>query len=183
MKLHGIWFSLLLVCVGCQPSQTAVLASSADAVLGLMNDRLGLMVDVAEAKSYLNLPIEDTAREESILQAVEVDAKAAGIDKAFAREFFTAQFEAAKIVQTESKKKLPALKPTEEGMQKAGEKLNDLRTKINDINIKLLTALGKIDWNTRDAEARKLFAERGPGVLKAHGETVADKALAPLLPK
>ena len=156
--------------------------TSPPVLLHLMNDRLGLMADVAEAKSYLNLPIEDTTREESILQAVEVDAKAAGIDKAFAREFFTAQFEAAKMVQTESKKKLPALKPTEEGMQKAGEKLNDLRTKINDINIKLLTALGKIDWSKQDAGARKIFAERGSGVLKAHGEA-ADKALSPLMPK
>lgn len=186
MKLHGFWLGLLLACVGCQSSASNPsnsLSASTDSVISLMNERLGLMVEVAELKSQINLPIEDSAREEAILQAVEVDSKAAGVEKAFAREFFSAQFDAAKMVQNEAKKKFKPGKATDDEIKKAGEKLNEIRTKINDLNIKLLMALGKVDWTNKNAEARKLFAERGPGVLNAHGETVADKALAPLLPK
>ncbi|WP_020470944.1 gamma subclass chorismate mutase AroQ [Zavarzinella formosa] len=186
MKHQRIWIGVLVLCFGCQSSPTTppdTLAASVDETLTLMNDRLGLMNAVAESKLQLNLPVEDASREEAILQAVEVDAKAAGLDKAFAREFFTAQFEAAKLIQAEAKKSLPKTAPSEEGMKKAGEKLTELRTKINDLNIKLLTTLGKIDWKARDTDARKRFAERGPELLKTHPETVRAKALAPLLSK
>lgn len=186
MNCSRLFFVALVLCAGCQsapsPSKPK-LDSSVDATLLLMQQRLELMKEVAAAKTSLNLPVEDSAREEAILQAVEVDAKAAGVDKAFAREFFTAQFEAAKLVQAANKQSPAKGNSTDESLKEAGEKLNEIRTKINDINIKLLTSLGAIDWAGNEAEARKLFAARGPEALKTHGETVAAKALAPLMPK
>ena len=185
MKFHLFAALLLIVPLGCQSNPSdppTTLEPAVDAVLKLMDDRLSLMHDVAVSKVILGLPTDDPKREDAILQAVEVDAKAANVDKAFAREFFAAQFAAAKLQQEAVKARADIPKPTDEGMKQAGETLKKARTKINDINSKLLTALGKIDWANRGVDARKLFAERGPEALERYSDEVRDQALKPLRP-
>lgn len=186
MKSPRLLVLLLALPLGCQSSPSnapAMLEPPVDNVLKLMDERLALMHDVAVHKTTLNLPTADATREEAILQAVEVDAKGANVDKAFAREFFAAQFAAAKLEQEAVRARIDMPPPTDEDMKAAGKKLEEVRTKINDVSEKLLRALGKIDWANRDAEARKLFAERGPPALERYAEAVRAKALGPVMPR
>lgn len=185
MKSYLLAAMLFVLPLGCRSNPNDPpnkLEPAVDAVLKLMDDRLALMHDVAVSKVILGLPTDDPKREDAILQAVEVDAKAANVDKAFAREFFAAQFAAAKLQQEAVKARADIPKPTDEGMKQAGETLKEARTKINDLNSKLLMALGKIDWANRGADARKLFAARGPEVLGRYSDKVRDQALKPLRP-
>jgi chorismate mutase len=67
----------------------------------LMDERLALMPDVARYKWNTHGAIEDVARERNILNAFAREAQAQGLPGPWARDFFRAQIEAAKMVQRE----------------------------------------------------------------------------------
>ncbi len=76
------------------------------ALLAALDDRLGLMIDVAESKRILAKPIEDLSREARVLNAAiagfQREAKKRnlrGFDAAAIRRLFRAQIEAAKSIQ------------------------------------------------------------------------------------
>lgn len=70
-----------------------------DQVLLLMQKRLALMHEVARTKWNQQLPIEDLAREEQLLAQLAKEAANIGLEEAWVRQFFQAQFEAAKVLQ------------------------------------------------------------------------------------
>lgn len=74
-------------------------ASADDALFALINERLGLMRDVALHKWQSNLPIEDLTREAVVIRAARRNAVAHGIDGDGAARFFAAQIDAAKAIQ------------------------------------------------------------------------------------
>ncbi|NWN83700.1 MAG: chorismate mutase [Halomonas sp.] len=68
-------------------------------MLSLVDERLEVALLVARAKWNTGTNIEAPKRETEILNRVASRAAGAGVDEAFARGFFQAQFEASKLVQ------------------------------------------------------------------------------------
>ncbi|HTI19014.1 MAG TPA: chorismate mutase [Trinickia sp.] len=69
-------------------------------LVALTSQRLALAAPVARWKWANHHPITDTQREAALLADVERQARAAGVDPAFARTFFKDQIEASKEVQS-----------------------------------------------------------------------------------
>jgi chorismate mutase len=79
----------------------AASASGLNALLGLIDDRLAVMPDVARHKYNSGAAVEDLAREAQVIEAVTAQAVAAGLDKEVASTFFQAQIDASKMIQAE----------------------------------------------------------------------------------
>lgn len=112
------------------------------ALVELMGQRLELMHDVARFKWVGGSPIEDPVREQALLEDVARRGRDLGLDEAATRAFFTAQIEAAKIVQRADFERwrggletAPATAPDLKGV---------LRPRIDALNRDLLAALAKI---------------------------------------
>lgn len=144
--------------------------------------RLELMHDVARWKWNSGHAIEDPAREKALLQAILPQCKAAGLDVEFARSFFRAQIEAAKVVQEED---FRAWKASSQGpFADVPDLTTQLRPQIDASTQELVAALaraaplisatdGEALWN----RARSLSTE-GKLPLKA-----ISAAFRPLLPE
>jgi cyclohexadienyl dehydratase len=81
-------------------------ARTGPALLASLDERLSLMPAVADAKSILDAPIENLAREEIVLDSASRSIRQAALaaevpapDEAAVRRFFRAQIEAAKWIQ------------------------------------------------------------------------------------
>jgi chorismate mutase len=92
---------LLLTPSGCrwQAAPPAPANADIDRLLGLMQQRLGLMHDVARWKWNAKQPVADPERERQLLDRLAEQGKKHGLDPAFTRAFFRAQIEAAKLLQ------------------------------------------------------------------------------------
>ncbi len=71
-----------------------------DVLLLLMQKRLSVMHEVSRIKWNLQLPIEDRVREGQILNDLCIQCQKYTLDQAFVRNFFQAQMEAAKAIQS-----------------------------------------------------------------------------------
>jgi chorismate mutase len=69
-------------------------------LIGLMRQRLELMVEVARNKWNTGSPVEDLAREQSLADDVAALAPRYGLNPQLAATFFRAQIEAAKLVES-----------------------------------------------------------------------------------
>lgn len=67
----------------------------------LIDERLSLMPDVARLKWNSGAPVEDSERERRVIEGIRAQAPAYGLAPEFAVRFFTAQIEAAKLLQVE----------------------------------------------------------------------------------
>ncbi|MDR3481733.1 MAG: gamma subclass chorismate mutase AroQ [Burkholderiaceae bacterium] len=99
------WLSVCLIAtalalLACGTSSAAAADQPAlKQLLLLIDQRLAVAPLVARAKWNSGAPIDDPAREKAILDAVSQQATEAGVDAAFARKFFQAQFDAGKLIQ------------------------------------------------------------------------------------
>jgi len=75
------------------------LDAAAERLVDLMRERLALMPLVARAKWNARLPVEDAAREASLLAALRERAGNRGLSPDWVETFFRAQIEAGKHVQ------------------------------------------------------------------------------------
>jgi len=91
-------FALLLL-ASCQSTGVPQQQAALKQLLVLIDQRLTVAPLVARAKWNSGAPIDDPAREKLILDAVSQQAAEAGVDAAFARQFFQAQFDAGKLIQ------------------------------------------------------------------------------------
>lgn len=99
------WFLLLILAAcqnmpstpGAQCGPSAADAGEIDQLLTLIDQRLAVAPMVAKAKWNSGGAINDPPREQLILD--DVAAQAEGLDAAFVRRFFQAQFEASKALQ------------------------------------------------------------------------------------
>ena len=71
-----------------------------DQLLNLIQQRLDFAPIVAENKWNTKIPIEDWSREQHTMNLVEQQAKRYKLDSGLVKEFFAAQIEANKIIQT-----------------------------------------------------------------------------------
>jgi len=71
-------------------------------IFQLINERLSHMEDVALHKAQNNLPVEDLAREQTVIDNAVEAAAAQGLRGASIESFFTAQIEVAKAIQYRS---------------------------------------------------------------------------------
>lgn len=90
-------FRVLLI--ACCLSSFPVLADSAAAIGGLVNQRLSFMKDVAGYKAQQHLPIEDVTQEVKVLAVSEAAAERLGLVSTSVRPLIVAQMDAAKAIQ------------------------------------------------------------------------------------
>ncbi|MFO0845529.1 MAG: gamma subclass chorismate mutase AroQ [Gemmataceae bacterium] len=146
--------ALLLLAVGC-----AARPAPGEKLLGLMNERLGLMHDVARWKWNERRPIDDPERERALLDEVARRGEERGLDPGFVRAFFADQIEAAKEVQHAAFDRWAGER---RGRFDRVRDLADLRKEIDRINGELLAALAEVAPGDRAGVARR--AEGLPGV-------------------
>lgn len=151
----------------------AAAADEAAADLARLADlRLAVVTEVARWKWNRQAPIEDLARESSLLAAQRKAAMERGIPVPQVDAFFGAQIEAAKQLQGD----LFALW-REQGaghFQGVADLDGQLRPQIDAINARMLEALGR--WNGLRADVRRL----GPLSTGQISPTAQRQALAPL---
>jgi chorismate mutase len=87
---------LLLALLLCITANSGVYA---EALFDLMNQRLGYMRDVAVHKAKQNIPVEDRAREQAVLNRSIEKARQQGLDAGSVKAFFVAQINVAKGIQ------------------------------------------------------------------------------------
>ena len=75
-------------------------SAAVDKLLDLVEQRMAVMPDVARHKYNTGGAVEDLPREAQVITAVSARAKEAGIDADLAADFFQAQIDASKIMQT-----------------------------------------------------------------------------------
>jgi cyclohexadienyl dehydratase len=98
IKHQRLTVALLLLLFVSPFSQAA--ASTDKSLIGLINERLGHMKTVAAHKWINQLPIEDLAREEVVIERAQRSGLEHGITMASSDQFFSAQIIAAKEIQT-----------------------------------------------------------------------------------
>ncbi|MGE0621370.1 MAG: gamma subclass chorismate mutase AroQ [Pseudomonadales bacterium] len=91
---HRLLLGLLLL-----TATNGLQAATADVLYERLNERLSLMRDVAAYKWRNDLPVEDAAREQVVIDAAATDALRYQIRPETAERFFAVQIEAAKDVQ------------------------------------------------------------------------------------
>ncbi|MDA7964175.1 gamma subclass chorismate mutase AroQ [Ruegeria sp.] len=91
-----VWRKTLLLCMCLTGTATAARAD----LFELIDARLEWMRDVAAYKHANSLPVEDVAREQTVIAKTLEQAAAAGLDPATTQAFFEAQIEAAKDIQS-----------------------------------------------------------------------------------
>jgi chorismate mutase len=172
---------LSLAAGGCQRADVPLPArhlAGLDRLLGLMQQRLALMHEVARWKWNTGKPVADPKREHELLEAVVERGRGKGLDPDLVRPFFEAQMEAARLVQFADFERWKAKK------QKAFEdttSLAELRRQINGLNDELIDALAEVrPWLCTPAAQQELPV-RAKAILAGNGlDDVREKAIAPL---
>jgi chorismate mutase-like protein len=126
-----------------------------------MKQRLDLMHDVARVKWNTKSPIHDPQREEESLRILVEEGKARGLDPNYTREFFTAQMNAAKLVQESDHERWRA---EGRGPFTDAIELTLLRQRLDSLNGALLSAIVRVqpilktEQGLRDFELAALAA-------------------------
>lgn len=155
-------------------------AAQIDRVLQLLDARLAAAPQVARAKWNAGKPVGDAAREQRILGEVSRQAAAAGLDAAFAADFFRAQFEANKLLQRRllEQWRREARPPFTAAPDLAAE----VRPLLDRLTPQLLDALRGFPQLAAGAEAQRYLRLRAAQLVRGDfGGEVRDAALRPLL--
>jgi chorismate mutase len=173
----------LLACAGA-----LVLARSAAAaplagidplmtLVGLMHQRLDLIVEVARSKWNTGSSVEDLAREQSLADDVAGLAPRYGLDPQLAAKFFRAQIEAAKLVESALIARWTLTHA--EAFADAADQRAALRPKIDRLTAQLLAALAAVAPALKRDDAERIVEA---GRLPDEVMTLAMmRALQPLL--
>lgn len=112
-----------------------------DAVLFLMQKRLAIMHEVARTKWTKKLAIDDKEREQQILASIASKAQEMGVNEEWARKFFQAQFDAAKMIQQSA---FDMWTYSEQGpFESILDLKDDIRPYLDAVTHELLAALAK----------------------------------------
>jgi chorismate mutase len=163
---------------GCRGRHAGEPSPAVDRVLGLMQQRLALMHDVARWKWANGAPISDTAREARVLDAVAERGRGRGLDPASVRRFFAAQMEASKLVQQAD---FDRWRAGRESPAPVGPDLAASRARIDALDNEILDALAAIGPSPLGPRAGPA-ARRAEALLDGDGidSAARDRALSPL---
>jgi len=143
----------------------------AEAIVALIDQRLGLMPWVAAFKRAAHQPITDAAREREVLRRSAEQARTAGLDETRATALFAVLIEAAKDIQR-------AAAPLEPSVD-----LARLRAILGDLDQRLVAELAAargLDAEGRARLASSVEAMRWPGLGEVRRREIATAALATL---
>lgn len=150
-----------------------------DRLLTLIDERLAVAEQVAQTKWNSGAPIDDPAREQHLLDAMS--ASLTGVDPAFARRFFQAQFDAGKIIQ----RALHAQWRTQARGRFADppDLARDIRPALDRVTSPLLDALREAAPLLHDEATRQYVQRRKSTLVRDDaGGAAREEALRPLLP-
>jgi chorismate mutase len=143
-----------------------------------MQQRLTLMHEVAQWKWNAGRPITDPQRERELLQSVVEHGRARGLSPELVRSFFSAQMEAARLVQQgdfdrwKANKQKPFAETTS---------LAELRQRIDHLNRELIDALAEVHPRLSGVAAQQALSQRAEEILTGDGlAEVRETAIAPL---
>jgi chorismate mutase len=124
------------------------------ALIGLMRQRLDLMVEVARSKWNTGSSVEDLARERSLAENVAGLAPRYGLNPQLAATFFRAQIEAAKLVESAliARWTLAHTGAFAEG----ADQLTGIRQKIDRLTAELLAALAAVAPTLKRDDAERI---------------------------
>ncbi len=170
----------LLAPVACErrpapPAPTAASSTAAlDDLLHRMHQRLDLMHMVARVKWNAQAPVHDPQREEVLLRDVVERGRAHHLDAEVTRAFFSAQMEAAKLVQEEDFRRWRA---AQQAPFPPVPELAILRQRIDALNGELLEALAHTRPFLDTADGQRRLEDRVPIVFADYPVSVRDAAL------
>jgi chorismate mutase len=181
LYLLALAFALLSL-NGCRPSAAPETRptdlANLDVLLQLMRQRLELMHDVAKWKWTANKPIADPQRESELLESVVQIGGKKGLDPNLTRSFFSAQIDAARLIQqldfdrwnVEKQAPFPDT-----------PSLAALRERIDALNIELIDALTKLNPQLGNPSFQQALQEHAQKILTGEGLVAArETAIAPL---
>ena len=188
----GMMAWVVLLVVGCSPTATPNVASHESALdagviadsqllLELMRQRLLVMHEVARWKWHHQQPITDSAREAALLKQTGQRARELGLDEEFAIAFMKAQITAGKQLQQQDMEGWQTQPPSRN--EPFADLARELRPKIDQLNVDLLSALAHLAPHLDDEQVRRRLsisaAEAWSGV--GFSDEVRATALKPLL--
>jgi chorismate mutase-like protein len=142
-----------------------------------MQQRLTLMHDVARWKWNEGQPITDPKRDRELLQSVVERGRGKGLDPDLVRAFFTAQMEAARLVQQADSDRWKA----KQQRPFADKSLAVLRQRIDDLNRELIDALAEDSAWLSGGTVQQALPQRAEDVPTGNALAgVRETAIAPL---
>jgi chorismate mutase len=184
--LTALLFAITTVQTGCvtrpsQPSPAQIEAETAvlDDVLGLIQQRLALMHEVARWKWNVGKPIVDPARERDLLNQVTASGQEKGLPQSIVRPFFAAQIEAGKLVQHTD---FECWRAEKQGRFSAIKNLAAIRGQIDALNGRLIDALAAASPLLSRPTAQEMLDRRAARMVSGAGidGAVRNVAIAPL---
>jgi chorismate mutase-like protein len=171
-----------LAASGCRPADVPVAPrrdlATLDRLLRLMGQRLALMHEVARWKWNAGQPITDAERERELLQSVVERGRGKGLGPDRVRPFFTAQMEAARLVQQADFERWQANK---QGPFADTTSLAVLRQRIDDLNRELIDALAELCPRLSGLTVQQALPQRAEEIVTVNGLAgVRETAIAPL---
>jgi len=178
--------ALLTLLASCQSTiqqsatPTASEQAAASHLLILIDQRLAVAPLVAKAKWNSGAPIDDPVREKSILDAVANQATQAGVDAAFAREFFQAQFDAGKLIQVKLHEQWRLAGQAH--FADAPDLGRDVRPLLDQLNPQIIAALAAMSPALHHLSTAEYFDVQGKNLVRGDvGGAVREIALRPLV--
>ncbi len=162
-----------------ETSLDSVMLGDVDRLLIGLHDRLELMPLVARWKWKHGAAIEDTEREDLLVDRFVADATMLSIDSGWARKVIIAQIRAAKGVQRGCFQRWELFPPDKN--EPVVELQTDLRPRIERVTFEILKALGELEKHRDSSELVKTLRSRSSTLLGSDSITdeVRQAALSP----
>jgi chorismate mutase len=143
-----------------------------------MGQRLALMHDVARYKWNAGVPITHPMREHELLLSVVERGRENWLEPDFVRWFFTAQMEAARLVQQADFDRWTA---SNQKRFVDGPDLAELRQRIDELNRELINGLAELRPYLSEPAVQQALPERAEVLLSGSDLAgVRETAIAPL---
>lgn len=160
------------------PASAVTGPAALDALLERMRQRLDLMHEVAKVKWNAKRPIRDVEREKALLQDVVERGRAIGLDQEFTRAFFTAQIDAATLIQESD---FQQWQDQKQPLFADVTTLPALRQKIDRINSDLLAILPSARSFLQTTKGQEQLAKKFADRFAEFPASVREAAVRPLI--
>ncbi|MFO7481905.1 gamma subclass chorismate mutase AroQ [Oceanibaculum nanhaiense] len=142
----------------------------------LLDQRLELGVEVARAKWNSGQPIQDTVREQAVIEATVARALEIGIEAGLARQLITDQITASRLLQQALHDEWR--RTGQPPFTDAADLRRDLRPKFDALGPELLRALKDAEARLQTATGRAAMRSAGAEAMAHRPEAVRERALA-----